>query len=175
MGPWALYLYHMYLVKRFTYFDFGINLLSLDLRLRILGNRILSKYIVFLRLAMTDYDQIVENIRKISIFNMSFSFIIIKDGESSGSQVFWELFLTCPLENLVLFSFFVTNFEWPLTTNNTRKLILVMCVSTFLPNLRFMFNNCYNPHCRMGSITANIFESGPMLTSFQTEFTTWKQ
>ena len=78
----------MYLVKRFTYFDFGINLLSLDLRLRILGNRILSKYIVFLRLAMTDYDQIVENIRKISIFNMSFSFIIIKDGESSGSQVF---------------------------------------------------------------------------------------
>ena len=86
---------------------------------------------------------------------MSFSFIIIKDGESSGSQVFWELFLTCPLENLVLFSFFVTNFEWPLTTNNTRKLILVMCVSTLLPNLRFMFNNCYNPHCRMGSITAN--------------------
>ena len=46
----------MYLVKRFTYFDFSINLLSLDLRLRILGNRILSKYIVFLRLAMTDYD-----------------------------------------------------------------------------------------------------------------------
>ena len=33
-------------------------------------------------------------------------FSFIKDGESSGSQVFWALFLTCPLDNLVLFAFF---------------------------------------------------------------------
>jgi hypothetical protein len=56
--------YHIYLVKRFTLILASTYILSLDLRLSILGNRILSKYIVFLRLAMTDYDQMVENIRK---------------------------------------------------------------------------------------------------------------
>ena len=39
----------------------------------------------------------------------SFSFIIMKDGESSGSQVFWALFLTCPLEKSSLICIFLNN------------------------------------------------------------------